>query len=54
MVDESGTETADRVARYQTDDSSSRQNLSMLLVPQFAAAAWRVPFVFFFVLRFAC
>ena len=38
VVDERRTETADRVARYQT----SSENLAKLLVPQTAAATWRV------------
>ena len=42
IVDERRTETVDRVAGYQTA-YDSRENPAMLLVPQTAAATWRVP-----------
>ena len=41
-VDESRKETADRVAKYQTDYVVGRTCLSMLLLAQTAAAAFKV------------
>ena len=39
IVDGCRTETADRVARYKTDEHE--EPLAMLLVPQIAAVPWR-------------